>query len=207
MTKQELAEQILLEYYGGEYSQDADISPRQVGVMINTALAQMAKESFYENSNLEGVAYANDEFTCTFANVALNQTDDSGYRWFDMPTAPVGLPKSRGIVFCGPMKGNKNGFKKIPGNMLSVYLGNFIPNTVAYWIEGNKGFVCALDSSVQLPNTIRVKTIGRDDNNMTAEMSITMDAANKIAMTVVAQLRAQRGKDITNDGLDLKEVN
>lgn len=207
MTKQELAEQILLDFYGGEYSQDADISPRQVGVMINAALASTIKESFYENSNLEGVAYANDEFTCTFSDIDLNPTDDSGYRWFSMPTAPVGLPKSRGVTFVGPMKGNKNGFKKVPSNMLSVYLGSFIPNTVAYWIEGNKGFVCALDSSVQLPNKIRVKTIGRDDNNMTAEMSITMDAANKIAVMVVSQLRAQRGKDLTNDGVDLKEVN
>lgn len=207
MTKQELAEQILLDYYGGEYSQDADISQRQVGAMINKALAQVAKESFYENSNLEGVAYANDEFTCTFSSIVLNPTDDSGYRWFEMPTSPVGLPKSRGILFCGPMRGAHNGFKKVPGNMLSVYVGSFIPQTVIYWIEGNKGFVCALDTNVQLPNTIRVKTVGRDDNDMTAEMSITMDAANKIALMVVQQLRLQRGKDTINDGLDIKDVN
>lgn len=206
MTKAELAEQILSEYYGGVRSQDSDITPRQVGFMINKALADQAKASFYENSNLEGVAYANDEFICTFSGIELNTTDDSGYRWFDMPTAPVGLPKSRGVVFVGPMLGAKNGFKMIPASMLSVYLGSFIPQTVAWWLEGSRGYVCALDSNVQLPNTVRVKTIGRDDNDMDAEMSITMDAASKIQMAVVAMLRQQQGKDTVNDGLDLNDV-
>lgn len=206
MTKAELAEQILSEYYGGVRSQDSDITPRQVGFMINKSLADQAKASFYENSNLEGVSYANDEFICTFGPIVLNATDDSGYKYFEMPTAPVGLPKSRGIVFVGPMLGAKNGFKMVPASMLSVYLGSYIPQTVAYWLEGNKGFVYSLDPNVSLPASVRVKTIGRDDNNMDAEMSITLDAASKIQMAVVAMLRQQQGKDTVNDGLDINDV-
>lgn len=206
MTKKELAESILLEYYGGPPSDDAVVSLRQVGVMINRALAEAAKKSFYDNSNIEGVAYANDEFTVTFS-VTLNNKDNTGFRWFDMPTAPVGLPKSRGVVFVGPTASAKNAYKKIPSNMLSVYLDREIPLTVVYWIEGTKCYVYPLDSSVTLPAQLKVRTVGTDDNNMDAEMGITLDAAADVTRIVLQHLRATGGMgDTINDNLDIKDV-
>jgi hypothetical protein len=211
MTKRELAESIIVDVYGGQPAESSDITPRQVGLLINNALAEMAKKSFYENSNLEGVAYANDEFICTFSNIALNNSngqDTSGYKWFDMPTAPVGLPKSRGIVFVGANRGAENPFRKIPASMISVYLTTVIPNTVYYWVEGSRGYVCASDRNQALPSTLRVKTIGSDANNLDAELSASLDAISEIHKMVVAQLRMQQqsGKDTTNDNLDINDV-
>ena len=206
MTKKELAESILLEYYGGPPSDDAVISLRQVGVMINKALAETAKKSFYENANIEGIAYANDEFTVTF-DATLNNADNTGFRWVDMPTAPVGLPKSRGVVYVGPRAGIRNPYKKVPSSLVSVYIAKDIPGTVIYWIEGNKIYVYALDSSVTLPSTLKIRTVGSDGNDMDVEMGVTLDASADITRLVLAQLRAgATGMDTVNDNLDIKDV-
>ena len=206
MTKRELAESILLEYYGGPPSDDAVISLRQVGVMINKALAETAKKSFYENSNIEGVAYANDEFTVTFI-VNLENADYTGFKYFDMPTAPVGLPKSRGVVYLGPKSGARNAYKKIPANSLSVYLDRVIPNTVAYWIEGSRIYVAPLSNGITLPAQLKLRTVGADTNDMDAEMGITLDASADITRLVLAQLRATGGQaDTINDNLDIRDV-
>jgi hypothetical protein len=206
MTKKELAESILLEYYGGPPSDDAVISLRQVGVMINKALAEVAKKSFYDNANIEGIAYANDEFTVSF-DVTLNAADNTGFKWFNLPTAPVGLPKSRGVVYVGPRAGIRNAYKKVPANLVSIYTNKEIPGTVIYWIEGTKVYVYALDASVVMPTTLKVRTVGSDANDMDAELGVTLDATADITRLVLAQLRAGMGAmDTINDNLDIKDV-
>jgi|688.fasta_scaffold751679_2 hypothetical protein len=204
MTYKEFSDAVLADVYGGVPSDSADLTPRQIIVMANRAFAALAKKSMYENSNLEGVSYANDEFICTF-EVTLNAADSSGFRYFNMPTAPVGLPKSRGVTFVGGAQAMRNGFKKIPANNLSVYLNKEIPQTVIYWTEGSKGYVKALDGST-LPTLLKVKTIGRDSASLSDEISAPLDAINEAHNMVVAMARAQTGRDTTNDNLDINDV-
>lgn len=204
MTYENLAEAISIDYHSGQPNESTSVTPRQIVIMINKAFATLAKKNAYENASVEGLLYSNDEYICTFS-VPLNQADSSGYRYFDMPTAPVGLPKSRGIVFVGPTMGATNGFKKIPANNLSVYLTCNIPNTVAYWIQGNKGYVKSLGGNL-LPNTITVKTIGTSVSNLDDEINAPMDAIMEAHMIVLNWLKQQKGKDTTNDNLDIPDV-
>jgi hypothetical protein len=209
MLKKQLAESILIQLYGGIPSDDARITLRMVGVEINKAIAAAAKKSFYENANLEGVKYANDEFVSTF-NVDVQPADDSGFKYAILPAVPAGLPKSRGMVSVQPKKGAYNDYKRIPLSGLSAYMNvGVIPKTIAYWIEDGKVYFHPLDTTISVAPNVKIKMIaptGNDD--MLEEMNLPADALQEISLSIVNMFRQAMGMGIhtLNNNLDIKDA-
>ena len=55
MTRQQLIEQITRQVYGTQASDDASITPNYVNQLINQGIGLMAKQSYKDNIQLDGI--------------------------------------------------------------------------------------------------------------------------------------------------------
>jgi hypothetical protein len=101
-TKRQIVDEIRYQVFGGMPNNSTAISENFVLRLLNNRIAEAAVKNSYINSNLEGVLYADDIFTLTYSNITLLTDANSGLKYFELPTQPVGLPNKRAITIFPP---------------------------------------------------------------------------------------------------------
>lgn len=137
-SKRELAERYLIKFSGGMMSDDVKIDERFFIHEINKAIAFIAKGSMLENSQLDGIAYANDQFITTYRNIPILFDEAvSEFKYSVLPDIPIGLVKGRGLVMVIPPLGTENSLKPVSLREVPMLFHQpLIPRVTFYWIEG-----------------------------------------------------------------------
>lgn len=136
-TKRQLAQRYLIKFSGGMMSDDSKIDERFFIDEINQAIAIVAKASFFQNSQVDGVAYAADEFVVTYRGLLVESSLDNEFKFTTLPEMPVGLPKGRGLVTVIPPLGSENSIKLISLREVPfLFHQPKIPKVVFGWLEG-----------------------------------------------------------------------
>lgn len=205
MIVRKLAEIIRIRLYGGQPSDDAPITLRQVAIEIVAEAAQAAKENFYENANVEAWNYVNDEYTTRYTGVTTATDSTTGLKYATLPAPVVGLPKNRGIVKVYPGFGYKGDFLKIAAKDVSIYTeGPTIPKSVLYWLEGGK--IYFYPCGLTVPSQVVVTMIGQL-GTMSEELNVPAEALKLIEDRVVAKLQPMANTliDNTNDNISVRD--
>lgn len=136
-TKRQLAQRYLIEFSGGMMTDDVKVDERFFIQEINQAIAFLAKGSMMENSQLDGIAFANDQFLVNYKNVIIQDDPTSEFRFSILPDSPIGLPRGRGLVMVLPPLGSENSLKPISLREVPMLFHQpTIPKVTFYWIEG-----------------------------------------------------------------------
>lgn len=136
-SKRQLAQRYLMEYSGGIISDDIVVDERFLIQEINQAIAFVAKGSLLENSQIDGIAFANDQFIVPYRNVLVQSSLDNEFKYSILPDIPVGLPKGRGLIAVLPPLGSENSLKAISLREVPfLFHQPKIPKVIFYWIEG-----------------------------------------------------------------------
>ena len=205
MVVRKLAEIIQIRLYGGQPSDDAPITLRQIAIEIIGEASKMAKQSFFENANFEGYNYASDEFITRYTGVSVAVDTTTDLKYCLIPAPIVGLPKSRGIVNIYPPFGYDIAYKKIMAKDVSIYAGSpSIPGVVLYWLEGGKIFFLPCDRTV--PNNVVVSMIGQL-GTLTEELNVPADALQGIEDMVYAKFQpvVNTPIDNANDNISIRD--
>lgn len=205
-SKRQLAERIRLRLYNGEPSVDALITLNQIGLEINTEIAVLAKESFYENSNIEGINYANDEFSYSITGNTVLLDASSGLKYTVLPSVPVGLPKGRGVRGVYAPMGYAVQFVMIPAGDVDTYSHTAKnPSRIYCWLD--TGRIWFLKCAIIPPPMVTIKMIGQSGNNLDDELYLPLDAQRKVEDNIFTRLYPMVNTPIdnTNDGNTIRD--
>ena len=89
MTRSFYIERIIRQVYGGQPTDDSEITPNLVNSFINDGIALAAKQNYIESIKMDGVAYVNNGFSTTFSGIAITSdtTNNLGYK-LTLPQIP-----------------------------------------------------------------------------------------------------------------------
>lgn len=198
-SKRQLAESYLIEFSGGTISDDVRVDERFVIQEINQAIAFVAKGSMLESSNVDGIAYASDQFITNYRNVAIGTDINNEFQFSTLPDIPVGLPKGRGLMMVIPPLGSENSFKPISLREVPfLFHQPPIPKVTFYWIEG--GIVNYWPKTTATKVAMKMITNGTSD--IDAPLTIPPDALIQVKAQVEKTLMMlfKINPDSTNDG-------
>lgn len=206
MIRQALIEQILRNVYGGQPSDDADITDNLVNIYITQAMAIAAKNNYKENYQLEGIGVVNNSFYSTFKGLAI--TADEQFLWkFTLPQIPVGIGDIDSIsrIVFKDSKGSISNTAVILNEAQSSYQRSMrpIPNKILAYPEGGECFV--LSALLMDKYTASVTMIsGGDASNLNSNINLPDEGIAFVFDYVVAKLMAERMApvDEANDGRD-----
>ena len=208
MTRATLIELIRRQIYGGQPSDDADITVGLVNVWLNQAIALAAKQNYKENIAIDGISFVNNSFYTTFKGIAV--TKDEQFVWkITLPQIPIGIGSTEGIstvVFKDPDTAQISyPVVLISENQRSFSKGmRTIPNKLIGYPQGGFVFV---ESTIQLSNYTATVTMisGGTSTDLTSTVNVPDDYMNVIVEYVKQQLMFQRSVpvDVTNDGADI----
>jgi hypothetical protein len=204
MTRRQLIEQIIRQVYGGQPSDDADITPNLVNQYINQGIATVIKQNYKDSIQLDGVSYINNGFYTSYSGLSITQS--SNFLWvLTLPEIPIAIGKNEGIsnlrligsagqigIDCIPLSINQ---KSYATSMRTI------PNRLLYYTEGSKLYIL---SSLILNQYSAVVTMvsGGDAVNLNSELNVPQDYIPLIVQYVANALMLERKqpRDLTNDG-------
>lgn len=204
MTRRHLIEQIIRQVYGGQPTDDADITPNLVNQYINQGIASVIKQNYRDSIQMDGVSYVNNSFYTTFGSLSITQS--SNFLWvLTLPQIPIGIGKNEGISnFKLVSNTGKVGIDCIPLsiNQKSYATGmRTIPNRLLYYTEGDKLYIL---SSLILSQYSGIVTMvsGGNASNLDSTLNVPDDYVPLIITYVVNALMLERKqpRDLTNDG-------
>lgn len=126
-----VADQILRIVSGGPYSDDHNISLRDIGQLVLQEVAYFARSNAMENSHDGEIMFSNDTFVSSYRALPIH-SNDYGERYVTLPSNPVSLPNNREIVSVRPT-GTK--YFMIPLSTKDSFLTSLLPkyqNTIFY---------------------------------------------------------------------------
>lgn len=200
LTKRSLVEQIQRLLEGALPSTtDSAFTFNYVLSFVNSAIATLAKRSALENSNLEGVTFASDEFNVKYTGVSLTK-DINGEYSATLPQMPIGLPKGRGLVKVAPGNNSKSvSFKPIATKDIDLVLSlPEIHNKAYYYLSDGK--VWFISCKALFPKTIDITMVASGVNDLDSNLIIPEDAQAEIIDIVFQRLIRRESMDLTNDG-------
>jgi hypothetical protein len=204
MTRRHLIEQIIRQVYGGQPTDDADITPNLVNQYINQGIGTVIKQNYKDSIQLDGVSYINNSFYTSFSGLTISQS--SNFLWvLTLPQIPIAIGKNEGIsnfklisstgtlgIDCIPLSVNQ---KSYATSMRTI------PNRLLYYTEGEKLYIL---SSLILSQYTGVVTMvsGGNANNLDSTLNVPDDYIPLIIAYVVNALMTERKqpRDLTNDG-------
>lgn len=142
MTRGAYIERILMQIYGEKVTDDAEITENLVNLYLNDAIGLAAKACYKESIQLDGVAYVNNGFYCTFSGIEISSdnTDNLCYK-LTLPEIPTGIGRNEGVA---EMRfKDSNGVTSLPAIPVSIsewgYMDGMrpIPNKIMALQEGN----------------------------------------------------------------------
>lgn len=195
-TKKEVCDEILVEVYGGQYTNDVTISLNFVVRELNNIIAENAVKSAFGTYNLDGCVCADDIFTLTYSNLTLLTDTNTGNKYFPLPSLPIGIPSKRAITVFPPA--NRGGVMNdlFKGIMRSdVTKVRRLPNirkVFHYTENGNENFI---DNNQIMAgfSSLNASIVTSGANDLSAFLNMPDDMINATKMTIVPRLRAMIG--------------
>jgi len=210
-TKRAVCQEILYEVYGGMPPSDARITERFVLTKLNDQQATHTLLNAYNNSNLEGITYADDIFYVTYNQIPLVDDAMTGYRTATLPALPSSLPSQRAfdIIPTSPVCDAQRTMIKMMERhevqrMHSLppvkKVFGFVNNGKIYFYINPKMFPLLELNSINL-------TIATPDGGMDSFLNMPADAVASAKKNIIADLRNSLmiPQDIKNDGVEIKE--
>ena len=208
MTRSVFIELILRQIYGGQPSDDSEITINLVNEWLIQAVAIAAKNNYKENFQLDGIGYVNNSFYTTFKGLAI--VADESFLWkCTLPEIPLGIGRNEAIANVRfKSSDNKISYDGIP---LSIAQKGYtrsmrtIPNKIEYYPEGGSIYIM---TPIGMYNyTTQVTMIsGGDSTDLDSEINVPSDYFPVIVEYIKAQLMFEKSivQDTSNDGVDNK---
>ena len=206
MTRQFFIERALRQIYGGQPTDDSQITVALVNSWLNDAIATAAKQCYKEAIQIDGIGYVNNGFYTTFKGIAVSQDENLTFR-LTLPQIPVGIGRNEGV--------SKLQFKNDKGEVSlpcipisqnqSTYFESMrpIPDKVIYLSQGEYIYV---KSPLLLDNYTASVTMvsGGDSTDLTSTLNVPSDYFPLMVEYIKAQLGFERSQpvDAANDGQD-----
>lgn len=206
MTRQFFIERALRQIYGGQPTDDSQITVALVNSWLNDAIATAAKQCYKEAIQIDGIGYVNNGFYTTFKGIAVSQDENLTFR-LTLPQIPVGIGRNEGV--------SKLQFKNDKGEVSlpcipisqnqSTYFESMrpIPDKVIYLSQGEYIYV---KSPLLLDNYTASVTMvsGGDSTTLTSTLNVPSDYFPLMVEYIKAQLGFERAQpvDAANDGQD-----
>jgi len=205
MTRRELIAQIRRIYYGGLPTEDAGLREKEVNLYINQAIALMAKKSYTDAINIDGIENIDDAFYTTFKGLTVSKDNDTNYYYTTLPHPPIGLSRGYGIADVTFPVSTGLAKAPIPISPRELdYMDNLRlpPSKIFYWCEGDKlYFKSYVDLTTKNPI---VRMVSYENSNLDAELNVPGEYIADILTWVMGQLDMRRKMmgDAIKDGLD-----
>lgn len=190
-TKRVLCDEILIELYGGQYSNDAAISLRFVLRKVNDKIGAMAVQSASLNYQVDGYFQADDVFRLSYSGLVL-EADGFGAMSFPLPTQPIGLPRNRSFeVFPPANRGGVQSSMFRPIGRDEVQYVRSIPGLkrVYYYIDNGKCNFIDNFGIIQFFTTLNMSVYTSGANNLDDNLNLPDDMISAIKQQVLAELR------------------
>ncbi len=206
MTRRAYIEQIRRLIYGGQPSDDADITVGLVNIWLEQGIAYAAKKNYTDTFQLDGIGYVNNSFYTKFTGLTI--TNDSQFTWkIELPQVPVGIGATEGIstvrfkydnIYVSQavvlLTANQSTFfenmRPIQNKILATYFGSFVYVTSTLLLDLYEA-ECTIIS-------------GGDSTDLDSTINVPSDYAPFITEYLRTQLIFERSipKDNVNDGVD-----
>jgi hypothetical protein len=142
MVRGAYIERILMQIYGQKVTDDAEITFNLVNLYLNDGIGVAAKTCYKEAIQLDGVAYVNNGFYCTFSGLVISSddTDNLCYK-LTLPEIPTGIGRNEGMAELRIK--DTSGFTSLPVIPVSISEWGYadsmrpIPNKILALQEGN----------------------------------------------------------------------
>ncbi len=209
MTRYQLIERILRQIYGGQPSDDSNITFNLVNQWLNDAIGGAVKKNYTDSIQMDGVAYINNSFYTTYSGLTISP-DGSPVNMiykFTLPQIPIALGRNEGVasVRFSDTSGRLS-YDAIPLSINQVsYINELRPiqNKIVYWSEGT--FIYAKSSILLNKYTAAVRMVsGGDSSNLDSILIIPDDYMPFIVEYIKGQLAFEESRpiDTSNDGVD-----
>lgn len=208
MDRYTYIERTLRQIYGGQPSQDSEITINLVNTWLNDAVAIAAKQNYKENLQIEGIGYLNNSFYTTFKGIAITQDENFVYK-ATLPEIPLGIGRNEAISnlrFKNSL--NNISYDGIPQSIAQTGYARgqrAIPNKIEYSPQGE--FVLIYTPIIMTQYTMQVTMVsGGDSTDLDSTINIPSDYFPVIVEYIKAQLAFEKAQpqDVNNDGRDNK---
>lgn len=210
MQRGAFIERVLRQIYGGQPTDDSEITDNLVNFWLSDAIAIAAKKNYTDNFQLEGIGFVNNSFYSKFKSIPI--IADEKYTWrFTLPEIPVGIGYNEGIatvIF-------KNSIDSLsyPGIPLSENQAGYargqrvIPNKIQFYPEGTYCYILSTILMTQYTATVTMIS-GGDATNLDSELNIPSDYYPVLVEYIKGQLLFERMQpvDNQNDGSDAVKI-
>ena len=205
MTRNIFIERILRQIYDGQPSDDSSVTYNLVNQWLNDAIGLAVKKNYTDSIQMDGVAYINNSFYTTFADLAINNVDFTTYM-IDLPIIPYALGRNEGVAMLQFTGEGKTSQTAIPLSMNQVaYIESLRPiqNKILYWIEGKNIYVKSSILLSAYKANLRMIS-GGDSTDLNSTLIIPDDYIPIIVEYIKGQLAFERSRpiDTSNDGVD-----
>lgn len=205
MTRRVIIEQIRRIFYGGVPNDDASLSEKEVNLLLNEAIAYMAKVNYTDAIKLDGIETVADSFYATFKNLAITKDNDTGYYSLDLPQVPLGLSRGYGISTVTFPTSTGLAKSPIPISVRELeYMDNLKqpPSKIFYWAEGKKLWFKSWTNLVGKFAIVRM--VSTETTDLDAEINVPQEYVSDIIDLVLNKLKIRKGtpEDNVNDGVD-----
>lgn len=205
-----LAEQILTTFYKGQRSDDANYTIRHICEFIAQEIAFQARKNAFENSNAGETTYANDMFTSTFTNVAVNVDTVLKQKYVTLPQIPAALPNNQEIAAVTPygIKGRRR--QIVPMKQKDKFMHDFFEDdpsmggVILYYIENGRLYFDNIQEYMfEAVNITMVGAVSSTGNIQDAVLNVPKSVEIDIVDRILARLYPtnQILKDNTNDAV------
>lgn len=208
MTRQQFIERNLRQIYGGQPTDDSDITINLVNNWLNDAIAIAAKSNYTDAIKLEGIGYLNNSFYTKFRNLSVSSEEQFTYK-ITLPQVPFGIGVNEGI---GTLQFvDADGNVSLPCIPLSEkQIGYYqsmrpIADKILFFPEGE--FIYAKSTLLLTQYTANVRMVsGGDSTDLSSTLSVPSDYYPIMVNYLKEQLAFERAqiKDTSNDGADTK---
>ncbi len=207
MTRKVFIEQVRRLIYGGQPSDDAEISRGLVNTWMDSAIAYAAKQNYTDSIKLDGISYVNNSFYTKFDDISVSAYGINRYR-ITLPHLPFGLGQDEGVPMLQFKDSNSQQTSQsvvwLTQNQQTFAEGmRPIPNKLLAYSQGK--FVYVISALLLNQYTANVTMVsGGDKGDLNSELNVPSDYHPLMIEYLKKQLMFERSVpvDDTNDGLD-----
>lgn len=205
MQRRTYIEMIMRQIYGGQPSQDANITVNLINLYVNQGVAVAAKKNYTDNAALDGIAYVNGSFYITYKSLAVIKDEQFLYK-VALPHIPYGIGNDEGIITMVLTDSVQNTYPVvwINENQRSYQRGmRPVQNKLVGYSENGNVY---LMSTIPLTTMTAKATMisGGDSTDLDSTLNIPDDYLPVITDYVLKQLMIEKSmpEDAADDGLD-----
>jgi hypothetical protein len=177
----------------------------EIAIHIRQGLGYVIKGDTFDNSNMDGLIYADDVYNITLGNIAVN-TDSNGIQSSTLPNIPISLPRGRGVVSVRPAGSYENGYDPILLKDLPIVSGlirNNVKKRIMFFQEGNK-IIYKVTGGARVADNIDATIVCVPVGGLDEILNIGADVEAKIIEYVlkVYSMEGQKPESENTDGID-----